>query len=148
MTKTCRACRQTKPIAEFTPDKRFNDGIGTRCLECAQGQWTKSLNLEAERQRRRRREADQRNKTFVWNYLSAHPCVDCGESDPVVLDFDHRPGEKRSRNNSVSVLMNRRVDLARIEEEIKRCDVRCANCHRRRTFRERGWWRAVWSEGA
>lgn len=38
--------------------------------------------------------AVERNKEFVDDYLEKHPCTDCGESDIIVLDFDHVTGEK------------------------------------------------------
>jgi len=61
----------------------------------------------------------------------AVPCMDCGGSFPVVcMDFDHRdPGTK---NHNVSDLV--KVGSVRIlEEEIAKCDIVCANCHRIRT---------------
>jgi hypothetical protein len=81
----------------------------------------------------RRREAARQ---YVWDYLSTHPCVDCGETDPKVLEFDHVRGEK---TGAVSVLANGNYALERVIEEIKRCDVRCANCHRRKTYDDQGW---------
>jgi hypothetical protein len=81
----------------------------------------------------KRREAARQ---YVWDYLSTHPCVDCGESDPKVLEFDHVRGEK---TQAVSVLANGNYSLDRVIEEIKRCDVRCANCHRRKTYDDQGW---------
>jgi 5-methylcytosine-specific restriction endonuclease McrA len=58
-------------------------------------------------------------------------CVKCGEADPIVLDFDHIiPSTKQftlSSNN-----------LSRPEEELQaelsKCQLLCANCHRRKTF--------------
>lgn len=56
-------------------------------------------------------------------------CVDCGVGDPVVLDFDHRPGVEKCFN--VSDAVRKGLGRDRILLEIEKCDVRCANCHRR-----------------
>ena len=73
-------------------------------------------------------------KDFVYDYLSKHPCVDCGEGDVVVLDFDHVKGEKVS---DVSRLANVGARLWKLINEIDKCEVRCANCHRRVTHKRR-----------
>lgn len=75
-----------------------------------------------------------RNKTHVLNYLSKHPCVDCGESDPIVLEFDHVRGTKEA---DISNMVQRGLSLVKIDSEIDKCDVRCANCHRRVTHQRR-----------
>ena len=56
-------------------------------------------------------------------------CVDCEESDLVVLDFDHI-GAKRA---PVPTLARRGCGLRTLQNEIEQCEIRCANCHRRRT---------------
>jgi len=66
----------------------------------------------------------------VWDYKSTHPCVDCGESDPIVLDFDHVRDQKVA---AVGRLVGSGAKLQRIVDEIAKCEVRCANCHRRVT---------------
>lgn len=71
-------------------------------------------------------------------YLAEHPCVDCGESDVRCLDFDHVRGEK-SRN--ISAMLSRAVAWEKVLVEIAKCDVRCANCHRRQTTQRGGHWR-------
>jgi L-lysine 2,3-aminomutase len=60
--------------------------------------------------------------------------LDCGEADPVVLEFDHVTGVKEA---AVAELVQRAVSLARLIAEVEKCEVRCANCHRRRTARYR-----------
>ena len=72
-------------------------------------------------------------RNFVISYLSEHPCIDCGEADIVVLDFDHIQG-KKSKN--VSDMLHNNNSLNKIKEEVEKCVVRCANCHRRKTVRE------------
>ena len=79
-----------------------------------------------------------RNRRFVAEYLSTHPCVDCGETDPVVLEFDHRdPTTKRA---DVGRLIHMSV-VAMVRTEIEKCDVRCGNCHRIRTADQFGSYR-------
>lgn len=75
---------------------------------------------------------------LVRDYLSTHPCVDCGESNPIVLEFDHVRGQKRL---TISQLCVRGSTLEVIRAEIDKCVVRCGNCHRRKTSAQRGWFR-------
>jgi hypothetical protein len=75
-----------------------------------------------------------RNKKFIQDYLATHPCIDCGETDPIVLEFDHVRGTKVSNVTD----MSRRVHgINAIIKEISKCEVRCANCHRRITHKRR-----------
>lgn len=55
-------------------------------------------NKEKVKQRARRftDEARVRNREYVKTYLETHLCVDCGESDIIVLEFDHIKGEKQN----------------------------------------------------
>jgi hypothetical protein len=62
-------------------------------------------------------------------------CVDCPEKDPVVLDFDHRDRSKKI--GDVGQMVAKGIGISRIRAEIAKCEIRCANCHRRRTARER-----------
>ncbi len=79
----------------------------------------------------RRRYAE--NKQFILEYLQMHPCVDCGETDTIVLDFDHVRGKKSFCITTVMMSSS----LKRIIQEIAKCDVRCANCHRKRHAKSR-----------
>lgn len=79
------------------------------------------------------------NKKLVVEYLQAHPCQDCGESDIVVLEFDHVNDDK---DNSVAVGMFR-WGASRLQAEIEKCEVVCANCHKRRTDRRAGNYRVA-----
>ncbi len=85
--------------------------------------------------RRRRRMAGYRtrNRAFIEEYFLAHPCIDCGLVDPIVMEFDHvLPG----KISDVSTMVRDGSPIAKIQREIAKCVVRCANCHRRKTARE------------
>jgi hypothetical protein len=66
--------------------------------------------------------------------LSTHPCVDCREDDIIVLEFDHVRGSKRKE---LSRLVNAGASVASLLAEVEKCEVRCANCHRRVTHARR-----------
>lgn len=80
------------------------------------------------------RKVQSKNRALMHEWLSKHPCVDCGESDPIVLEFDHVRGDKIG---NVSDMVNSCYSWRRILEEIAKCVVRCANCHRRATHQRR-----------
>jgi len=71
------------------------------------------------------------NKKLKIEYLLAHPCVDCGNTDTRVLDFDHL----RDKKEKVSKMLSS-YTWAKVYEEIEKCEVRCANCHRIKHFKE------------
>src|SRR5205085_11614889 len=70
-------------------------------------------------------------------HLERHPCVDCGEQDPTVLEFDHlEPSLKRAE---VTTLATRGYPWEEVATELSKCETRCANCHRRRTAAQFDW---------
>lgn len=93
------------------------------------------LDRKWENQRKLRR----RNAQFVWDYLLEHPCIECGNSNPIVLEFDHRNG-KKSEKYCISNLVRYGFSLENIKAEIKKCDVMCANCHKIRTAKQLNWY--------
>jgi hypothetical protein len=71
-----------------------------------------------------------RKRKWAENYKAELGCADCPEKDPICLDFDHRPGEKKFK--PVAVMISRGLSWDRIKAEVAKCDVRCTNCHRKR----------------
>jgi len=87
-----------------------------------------------ELQKRRRRDLVDR----VREYLSEHPCSECEEADIFVLDFDHI--DRDNKHLAISDMLRLGYGLKRIMEEIGKCRVLCANCHRRHTRTQMGWY--------
>ncbi len=78
------------------------------------------------------------NREIVRGVLTSTVCADCGEDDPIVLQFDHRVPADKSFNIGQAYSSVHPRDLI---DEIEKCDVRCANCHVRRTATQFNWWR-------
>jgi len=70
---------------------------------------------------------DVANWAITW-YKLTHPCVDCGEQDPDLLTFDHRRGK-----NGPIKFAGFEANLPKVLAEIQLCEVRCHNCHMKRT---------------
>ena len=70
-------------------------------------------------------------KRWVIQYKLSHGCADCGyAAHHAALDFDHRPGTTKVRD----IKSGQQLGWAALQEEVAKCDVVCANCHRVRTF--------------
>lgn len=151
MNLVCTKCNEEKEDTEFHNRKDRPKGKASMCKLCSNKRWQKykeenpgkiSTNFENWKkkpanmkrlkelwaQRDKNREQKLRD---ILNHLKDAPCQDCGVKYPTyVLDFDHRPEEVKLFN--VSYLSKART-VKRLLEEIKKCDLVCANCHRVRT---------------
>lgn len=137
--KKCTKCSEEKPLSEFSlVHPRKGGRLRSDCKLCRRkyhrAYYAERPGLHSARVKRAKDKAIPAAKQFVADYLKTHGCVDCPEVDPVVLEFDHVRGTKVC---DVSNLVKTGARLWRIECEIGKCEVRCANCHRRRHHRER-----------
>jgi hypothetical protein len=77
--------------------------------------------------KRRKKFRDERSD-WLLKFKSNLCCIRCGENHPRCLDFHHR--EPYAKEDLVSRLV-KRASKDRILKEIAKCDVLCANCHRK-----------------
>jgi hypothetical protein len=142
--RRCGACGELKPIHDFAWRRKSRGQRDNLCRPCRSAYHRE--HYEANRQRyidqaRARKQALAAERTaYLIEFFRTHPCLDCGETDPVVLEFDHL-GDKAFSIGQALPYRNWQSIL----EEIAKCDVVCANCHRRRTARRRGSLRVVLS---
>ncbi len=144
LTKLCRKCDNKRPLEYF----HFRSvSKGTRCSSCRICKSKYARKHYEDHKRDYIRKAKKWNKTnrqttreLAYNYLCVHPCTDCGESNPVVLTFDHIVGKK---DDDVSNMIRMGKKWDHIKTEIEKCEVRCANCHMHKTSKERKWWKAI-----
>jgi hypothetical protein len=133
--RACTKCGEVKPLEAFPPVRRGQPKLQTWCRKCfaAYGREYYRENREAQKARLLRNASARRsdNKRRMIEYLQAHPCVDCGEADIVVLQFDHLAHKTRD----VGSMLSGGWTWLAIEKEIAKCEVRCANCHRLSTLR-------------
>lgn len=100
-----------------------------------------------ESRRASKEKAVQKAKEYRDEYFATHPCVDCGETDPIVLTFDHVRGKK---SNDIATMVGSGLSLATIRIEIEKCEIRCYNCHAIRTherLKSNRWKRANGNRG-
>jgi hypothetical protein len=139
-TRVCCTCGLRKPMSEFAVKNRERGTRSTKCRSCqaaySREHYRRNRATYVQRAASARKINREECRQRVFNYLTAHPCVDCGERDPIVLEFDHR--DASTKRGSIARLISQ-VNWKALELEIARCDVRCANCHRRRTAEQFGW---------
>jgi hypothetical protein len=144
-TQKCYRCGEFKPVDEFAWRRKRKVQRDTFCRPCRSAYGRE--HYVANRQRyidqaaKVKRRLVRERTAYLIEYFKTHPCVDCGENDPVVLEFDHLADKlfdigKALRDRSWQSIL----------DEIAKCEVVCANCHRRRTGRRRGTLRTVLTE--
>ena len=139
--KKCSVCGSTTNEFAIRYDRGHRTIRGT-CKICQGARNRKNLARPEYRQRYniRRRERRLEKAEFMYNYLASHPCVECGEADPLVLQFHHL----RDKLFGIGAEI-REKSLESIKQEIQKCVVCCGNCHMRKTRQNGKIWTSSYS---
>ena len=134
-------CGQLLDLGQFSFKNRALGRLHSYCRAC-HGAWNRrhyarNRDTYIAAAKRHNVQYNASNVKRMVTYLRDHPCVDCGERDILVLQFDHR--DRQDKIVAVGRLISRASGWPQIAAEIAKCDVRCANCHQRRTARQCGW---------
>lgn len=136
--KTCTRCNKDKDVKFFSKRAKSKDGLANWCKVCfADYERERYQNGDKARKDKNKAEIVAKNKDTLWKLLIVSKCAKCGETDPLVLEFDHR--DPKTKKYAITDMLH--LSWVTILAEIAKCDVLCANCHRRRTIKQFGWWR-------
>lgn len=120
--KRCCTCKHSKELFEFNKNQ-------DRCRECSKIWYRNNSVVHKKNVTKSRKERVAFNRAIIRS-LKDFPCVDCGIKYPYyVMDFDHKRGIKLAHLSSLAA-----NSIEKILEEIAKCDLVCANCHRIRTY--------------
>jgi len=125
--KQCNICKETKELTEYHKNSYLKSGYANRCKVCQKGYTNKSNNKASVKLATKKRRAN--NQALISRYKTACGCSICGyNKHPFALDFDHLdPSTKRGAGYAAVCSSWSRK---RLKEEIRKCRVVCANCHR------------------
>lgn len=134
--KVCSQCQKSRRITSFNWKNKSNGIRHSFCKFCHKQY--RDAHYRLNKTKRCKQAALRRGKgqiqfqEWIIAYLLQHPCVDCGEPDIVVLDFDHQT----NKSFTISRFVRNGANLERLIAEVAKCNVRCANCHRRKHAKE------------
>ena len=135
--RTCADCNTDKPLDEFATRS-------AKCKPChnlyTRQHYADNKQYYLDKAAKRNQEQRDVNRAWLGEYLATHPCLDCGISDIRVLEFDHR--DRSTKIANVSEMVSKQ-SLQRVKDEVSKCDVRCANCHRIRTGEQFSWYTSL-----
>jgi hypothetical protein len=124
--KKCSMCQVLKPHSAFAKATATKDLLQRGCKECKAAQYQRNKGKYKEGSR-----TSRLNRYKKLSKIKDKPCMDCKiKYGPYIMEFDHVRGEKIA---SIADLLQR-ASWQAILDEIDKCDLVCANCHRQRTY--------------
>ena len=129
--KFCSKCQTEKDRSEFSKRSERKDGLQSICRICdsnrAKAAYRANKTYQYNTIERSKVKKSQRRAWFI-ELKKTLCCAKCGDKRWYVLDFHHTGDDEKSDN--VSKLVWRGFPIKVILEEVKKCIVLCANCHR------------------
>tara|TARA_R110000787_G_scaffold152168_1_gene265972 strand:+ start:1720 stop:2352 length:633 start_codon:yes stop_codon:yes gene_type:complete len=148
--KKCYKCKEVFPETDFNKNKAKKDNLQTSCKGCQRKIAKKYYELNRKRcigviNINKRRRALGHYIEIITNYLNV-PCTDCRKVyHPASMVFDHKVGSIKNiyKNQGVNYLIRDGYSKESITDEIKKCDVRCQNCHYLKTSKDFKHWKEI-----
>lgn len=142
--KICSKCKfdYPNPLEDyFNKRSSAKDGFQQRCKNCIalfhKEHYQQNKEYYKKKSSKHNAEYRVRNLQYMVDYLKENPCIDCGEKDPIVLEFDHLS------NKDCNVSEMQTVSLSKIKKEIEKCVIRCANCHKLKTAKQFNYYKDI-----
>ena len=147
--KVCSKCDQPKSSDEYFYKSRSKNQLHAQCKMCYKihcktymaDHYSKYGDSYRERAKIRRAKIRKELQLHLIAYISDKSCVICAESDIRVLEFDHIDPEYKSFGIAKGITNGLKWEA--ILEEIEKCQILCANCHKKKTARQRNWFKSV-----
>lgn len=146
--KTCSKCSQEKRLSDYFVKNKQTGRLHAQCKACYKAHratyqkqhYEKYKEAYLKRATIRRTAFRQEFRTNMMNYLINKSCVLCGERDIRTFEFDHLDPKKKIFTISQAVRLGHSWDD--VLAEIKKCRILCANCHKKETANQFGWYKA------
>lgn len=133
-------CKEELPLtSEFFSDKVVKgvNKMQYTCRNCRSVYIKKHYEQNKDTYLIKASESRDRKRDWFNEIKSTLSCERCGENRPWVLDFHHKEGQKDGREKSIALMVNN-CSKEDILNEIKKCIVLCANCHRDLHYKTNG----------
>jgi len=132
--KQCNRCKETQPLENFS--RKGKGRFQAYCKPCAReygrNNYHKNREENAAKQKAAKKIRMDGIKADIRKLKESTPCMDCGEQYPYYcIDFDHVNGKKTTH---ISEMLQQGGARWKIFSEITKCEIVCANCHRKRTY--------------
>jgi len=138
-TKLCIKGNHEVITSLFRKRTASRDGLQSWCNPClAVYESERYKNGDKARKQLNKKLQLERTRRLLWELLCKSQCLHCKNDDPEVLEFDHR--EQSEKKFNVSEMVGY-YSWSKILDEIAKCDILCANCHKKRTIKQFGSWR-------
>ena len=143
-SKKCTGlCKEEKKLEEFNKSKIKPDGFNSICRVCSND---RSKLYYSENTDKHKREVSERTRKVVakhrkryYNILKNSSCTDCGTTGVMILEFDHN--DDVDKLGTIGAMVHSGCSWKKIEVEMSKCEIKCANCHRERTARQFSWYK-------
>jgi len=145
--KICSKCGKQKEESEFFVKEKISGRLHAQCKQCYKihrksyydQHYAKYGDEYRKRANIRRDKVRKELHDNMVAFLKNKTCIICGEPDVRTFEFDHIEPALKSFGISQGIRAGKK--WVEILEEIKKCRILCANCHKIHTANQRGWYK-------